>query len=59
MKYKKIKEVAGAPVTPRAIIRTENNEGKTDGACIPFDDGNVDYIEYKAWLEAGNTPEDA
>ena len=23
---------------------------------IPFDPANTDYIEYKKWLEAGNTP---
>ena len=23
---------------------------------IPFDDANSDYIEYKAWVDAGNTP---
>mgnify|MGYP000918086386 CR=1 FL=1 len=28
-----------------------------DGACIPFADGNIDYEEYKLWLEKGNTPE--
>ena len=24
---------------------------------IPFDEGNIDYIEYKEWLAAGNTTE--
>jgi len=32
---------------------------KADKALIPFDDANTDYIKYKAWLEAGNTPEEA
>ena len=26
-------------------------------SCIPFDEGNSDYQEYKEWLAAGNTPE--
>ena len=30
----------------------------SDGASIPFDEGNMDYIEYKAWLDAGNTPQE-
>lgn len=29
----------------------------SDGASIPFDDGNRDYQEYLAWLEEGNVPE--
>lgn len=28
----------------------------TDGACIPFDNANMAYQEYLAWIEAGNTP---
>jgi hypothetical protein len=32
------------------IIRDE------DGAFIPFDDANIDYIEYKKWLGKGNNP---
>jgi len=27
-----------------------------DGASIPTDPTNTDYIEYLKWLEAGNTP---
>ena len=30
----------------------------SDGAAIPFDEGNMDYIEYKAWFDAGNTPQE-
>jgi hypothetical protein len=27
-----------------------------DNAFIPFDEGNMDYQEYLAWLEEGNKP---
>jgi len=35
-----------------SIYRTQ------DGACIPLDEMNVDYLEYVAWLFDGNTPEE-
>jgi hypothetical protein len=28
----------------------------TDGACIPFAEGNTDYQAYLKWLDEGNTP---
>ena len=35
---------------PSCVIRT------TDGAAIPFDSDNRDYVEYLAWLAEGNAP---
>lgn len=37
-------------LTPTSIIRL------SDGASIPKDDNNTDYILYSSWLSAGNTP---
>ena len=27
-----------------------------DGACIPFDPANMDYVDYLKWVAEGNTP---
>ena len=35
---------------PESVIRT------SDGACIPFDPQNVDYIAYLEWVEQGGVP---
>lgn len=39
------------------LIGTNSVKRLSDGACIPFADGNIDYEEYKLWLSEGNTPE--
>ena len=28
----------------------------SDGAYIPFDPDNTDFVEYQKWLSEGNTP---
>jgi hypothetical protein len=37
--------------TENSVIRTE------DGACIPNDDANRDWVEYQQWLEGGGVPD--
>ena len=39
------------------LIGTNSVKRLTDGACIPFADGNRDYEEYKQWISEGNKPE--
>ena len=39
------------------LIGTKSVKRLTDGACIPFANGNRDYEEYKQWLAEGNIPE--
>jgi hypothetical protein len=48
----------------KLIDTITNQEGNcikrlADGAVIPFDKANSDYIEYLEWLAEGNTPEEA
>ena len=54
--YKKYKLKDGTVVTDS--IKVPKTADHAD-IYIPFSEGNKDYIEYKAWLAEGNTPEDA
>ena len=47
--YKKLKGSNGQDLTT-VILRI------ADGANIPNDPGNRDWIEYQTWLTQGNTP---
>ncbi len=38
-------------------LQNQSIKRLSDGASIPFADGNRDYEEYKQWLSEGNTPE--
>lgn len=46
--YKLCPDHMGQPA--QSVIRT------TDGACIPFDPDNTDFVEYQKWLSDGNQP---
>ena len=39
------------------LIGTTTVKRLSDGAFIPFANGNADYEEYKLWLAEGNVPE--
>lgn len=39
------------------LIGTNSVQRLSDGATIPFVNGNIDYEDYKNWIEIGNIPE--
>ena len=52
MSYKKSKDSEGN-------VRTDQIRRISDGAWIPFDEENIDYQAYLAWVAEGNTAADA
>jgi hypothetical protein len=50
MTYTQIFDPMQGKVSDQVIQRDE------DGAFIPFDEANVDYVEYLRWLDEGNEP---
>ena len=58
-KYKKLPNLDDGRAAMH-VLRIETGE---PDLCIPIASPscltNVDFIEYKAWLDAGNTPEEA
>lgn len=39
------------------LINANTVRRLSDGASIPFDPANVDYVEYLKWIDAGNAPQ--
>lgn len=51
--YQQVKHHITGEVVNNLVLRVSDN------AFIPFDEQNKDYKEYLAWLEAGNTLQEA
>ena len=42
------------PGVEKVVVK---NTGNGYAIYIPFDEGNLDYQDYLAWVAAGNTPD--
>lgn len=50
MTYTQVWDTTNNKVSDQSVIRDE------DGAFIPFDFSNLDYLKYREWLAQGNQP---
>ena len=55
MTYKLIKDF----ITGKTDQCVQYTDSSSIVKLIPYDEDNTDYVIYKAWLDAGNTPEAA
>ena len=55
MTYKLVKD----PMTGKTDSVKLTGSPDENVLIIPFDDNNSHYVEYKAWVAAGNTPDPA
>jgi hypothetical protein len=44
------------PINPQTGKSVDSVFRTSDGASIPFDPANNDYVDYLKWLEEGNEP---
>ena len=56
MTYKILTTISFDGTTQKHIIKDNGNGNFTS---FPLEEDNSNYKEYKAWIDAGNTPEEA